>query len=90
MGQKLYTVWWDNGYTWDDHSRELVGVFSTLRRAYTAGQVFKSQLVGRSDLARAGFFDVFEITVNKAGSEVLVKLEDHTEYARERQAQAYR
>jgi hypothetical protein len=84
---KLYTTWWDNGFSYDDHERVLVGIFTTQRRAYTAGENYKSVRTTRlSSVYGGSFFDIFEITVNKPDSEVKVREEDHTEFIRQKSA----
>ena len=62
---KAWVAWWDNGFTYDDQRIYLVGVFTSKRRANTAGRKYKDVQAAKNKWYKNSNWNVKEITINK-------------------------
>jgi hypothetical protein len=61
----MWLAWWDNGFSYDDQRIELVGVFTSKRRANTAGKKYKNIQAARDKWYERSSWSVEEVPVNK-------------------------
>lgn len=62
---ELWLAWWDNGFSYDDQRVYLVGVFTSKRRANTAGKKYKNAKAEKDKWYKNSNWYVEKITINK-------------------------
>jgi hypothetical protein len=63
----VWLAWWQNGWSYDDWSEYLVGVYSTKKKADTAGKEFHEKQLEKRWVAnpqKAGY-SIDEVAINK-------------------------
>ncbi len=64
---KVYLAWWDNGWSYEDHERRLIGVFSKKKLAGDAAEMYLKASHGENQLFdRRARIEIQEVKLDEA------------------------